>query len=182
MTDRVKEVLSGLTGEDFDNNPHLQGTAARWAKMIDELTTQDRVNMTVFPNQPRVDEMVVVSNIPFYSLCAHHIIPFFGKSHVAYVPDKSIIGLSKIPRIVKAFSKGLRVQEELTEKIATALEETLDPVGVAVVMAAEHLCMTMRGVQVPGTVTTTSSMKGCFLDPNKQARAEFLSLVHRNGG
>lgn len=178
LTLQTKALLTDITGVDFDEE-HTKDTPARWIKMMKELTTEPPFTLTKFLNEdPKVDEMVVVANIPFYSLCAHHIIPFFGKAHVAYVPGKYIVGLSKLARMVKYWSKGLNIQEELTDGIAETLSQELDPVGVGVVMAAEHLCMTMRGVQVPGALTTTSAMRGCFLDPTKQARQEFLALAN----
>lgn len=161
---------------DWDNDPHLKETPTRFAKMLKELTTPDDFDFTTFPAE-NIDEMVVVSDIPFWTFCAHHVIPFHGRAHVAYVPSGEIVGISKLPRTVQHFARGLNVQEELTHNIASFIHDNLKPVGVAVVMQAEHLCMTMRGAQVPGALTTTSKMTGCFLDPEKQARAEFLSMI-----
>jgi GTP cyclohydrolase I len=122
--------------------------------------------------------MVIVRDIPFVTLCAHHLVPFMGHAHVAYVPGSKLAGLSKFKRLVNYYSKGCWNQETLTQEIATALEEHLvDPVGVAVIMTAEHLCMTIRGAQSPGTTTTTSCMRGCFADHAKKARQEFLYLL-----
>jgi len=123
------------------------------------------------------DEMILVKDIELYSMCEHHMVPFFGKAHVAYIPDGHIVGLSKIPRVVDVFARGLQVQERLTMQIRTAIEDALNPQGVAVVIEATHLCMVMRGVQKQHSVTTTSSMSGPFLE-NTHTRAEFMRLIH----
>lgn len=123
------------------------------------------------------DEMILVKDIELYSMCEHHMVPFFGKAHVAYIPDGHIVGLSKIPRVVDVFARRLQVQERLTMQIRTAIEEALNPQGVAVVIEATHLCMVMRGVQKQHSVTTTSSMSGPFLE-NTHTRAEFMRLIH----
>ncbi len=175
--DYAERLLSNCVKDVDWDSPHLKATPARFAKMLRQLTTPDDFEFTTFPNERGVDEMVVVQDIPFYTLCAHHVIPFFGVAHIGYVPIDRIAGLSKFARTVQHFCKGLNVQEELTQIIANFLQEQLDPVGVAVVMRAEHLCMTMRGAQVPGTLTTTNSLKGCFRDPAEQARAEFMSTI-----
>ena len=169
-------LASTMPDEDWGHDPHLKQTPTRFAKMLRELTTPEPFEFTTFPNNG-TDEMVVVKDIPFYTLCAHHVIPFFGVAHVAYIPGEEIVGLSKLARVVRHFSSALNVQEELTQTIANYLADGLRPVGVAVVMEAEHLCMTMRGVQVPGTRTTTSCMLGAFGDHTRQARSEFLSLI-----
>lgn len=128
--------------------------------------------------EERYDEMVAVRDIEFYSLCEHHLLPFFGRAHLAYIPDGRIVGLSKLPRLVDLFSHRLQVQERLTTEIADALEEVLRPKGVAVVVEASHLCMMMRGVEKQGTQTVTSAMRGIFkADP--RTRNEFLDLVKR---
>ena len=123
------------------------------------------------------DEMILVKDIELYSMCEHHMVPFFGKAHVAYIPDGHIVGLSKIPRVVDVFARRLQVQERLTMQIRTAIEDALNPQGVAVVIEATHLCMVMRGVQKQHSVTTTSSMSGPFLE-NTHTRAEFMRLIH----
>ena len=128
------------------------------------------------------DEMVLVREIDFYSLCEHHMLPFFGRVHVAYIPDKKVIGLSKIPRLVEIFSRRLQVQERMTMQIAQTLDEVLDPKGVAVVVEAKHLCMMMRGVQKQNSSAITSSLRGEFADDPK-TRAEFMGLLrHPNEG
>src|ERR1700761_760328 len=126
------------------------------------------------------DEMVIVKDIEFYSQCEHHLIPFFGKAHVAYVPQGKVIGLSKIPRIVDVFARRLQVQERLTKQIAEAITDAINPQGVAVILEAQHLCMMMRGVEKQSSLTVTSSMLGVF-KTQLQTRNEFLSLVRRQG-
>ncbi len=176
MVLNAQMLLRGVVGWDaFEDAEHLEGTPNRWVKILDELTTPEEFEFTMFKSVH--DEMIVVSPIPFHSLCAHHVIPFYGEAHVGYIPQGKIAGLSKIARTVKYFSRNLWVQEDLTWTIAEHLEEQLKPKGVAVIMKAEHLCMTMRGVESPGSKTTTSIMRGVFLDPNKQARQEFLELI-----
>lgn len=154
---------------------HLKGTPERFVKMLRELTTPGHFQFTVF--ESTADEMVVVKDIPFVSLCAHHIVPFMGYAHVAYIPAGQIAGLSKFARLVRWAAANLCVQEELTRTIANEIGSQLRPLGVGVIMQAEHLCMTIRGVQTPGTKTITSCMQGVFLDPTKSARQEFLSLL-----
>ena len=124
-------------------------------------------------------EMILVKDIEVYSMCEHHMVPFFGKAHVAYIPNGHIVGLSKIPRVVDVFARRLQVQERLTIQIKEAIEEALKPQGVAVVIEATHLCMVMRGVQKQNSVTTTSSMSGPFMD-NAHTRAEFMRLITSN--
>ena len=126
----------------------------------------------------KYDEMVVVRDIDFFSLCEHHLLPFYGKCHVAYIPHERVVGLSKIPRLVEVFSRRLQVQERLTVQIAETLMDKLNPQGVAVVVEARHLCMMMRGVETPNAVAVTSSMHGVFLN-QQQTREEFLTLIRR---
>ena len=125
------------------------------------------------------DEMVIVKDVEFYSQCEHHLLPFFGKAHVAYVPDGKVIGLSKLPRVVEVFARRLQVQERLTRQIADAITEAIHPQGVAVILEAQHLCMMMRGVEKQHSKTTTSAMLGVF-KTQMQTRNEFLSLLHRD--
>ena len=127
------------------------------------------------------DEMVIVKDIEFFSMCEHHLLPFFGKAHVAYVPNGRVIGLSKVPRVVDVFARRLQVQERLTTEIADAIQEAIDPQGVAVILEAQHLCMMMRGVEKQHSATVTSAMRGVF-KTQVQTRNEFLSLVKRGSG
>jgi GTP cyclohydrolase IA len=174
--DLLCSVIPGFEERYMDGDQHVQRTPIRFANMLSELTTPQEFDFTIFDNRG-CDEMVTVGPIPFTAVCAHHIIPFVGQTWVGYIPDKMIVGLSKIPRCVINKSKGIWTQEELTNDIASFLEKQLEPIGVAVVMKAEHMCMTIRGVQVPGTMTTTSAMRGVFLEKDNNARHEFLELI-----
>jgi GTP cyclohydrolase I len=140
------------------------------------MTAEEAVGSAVFEEEHQ--QMVLVRDIGFYSLCEHHMLPFFGLAHVAYIPDGRIVGLSKLPRIVEVFARRLQVQERLTEQIATALEDVLQPAGVGVVIEAEHMCMAMRGVQKQGSRTITSALRGAFRDDSR-TRDEFLQLAHQ---
>ena len=166
-------------GEDIQREGLLK-TPERAAKAMQYLTKgynediNKIINGAVF--QSDNDQMVIVKDIEFYSLCEHHILPFFGTINVAYIPDGKVIGLSKIPRIVDIFARRLQIQEALTVQIATALQDTLDCKGVAVVTEAKHMCMLMRGVEKQNASMTTSSMQGIFRS-DKRTRAEFLSLI-----
>ena len=135
------------------------------------------INNAVF-NEDATD-MVVVRDVEFFSLCEHHLIPFFGRAHVAYLPNGKVIGLSKIPRIIDMFSRRLQVQERLTRQIAETVKEILDPIGVSVIMEGQHMCMQMRGVEKQNSLTTTSSMLGKFRESDR-TRAEFLSIISLN--
>jgi GTP cyclohydrolase I len=181
IQDLVESLLVEL-GEDPDR-PGLKSTPDRVARALRELTDgygvrpQDVVADAVFDQD--YDEMVVVKDINFYSLCEHHLLPFFGSVHVGYLPKGKVVGLSKIPRLVEVFSRRLQIQEQLTRQIAEALNESLSPRGVGVVVEARHLCMEMRGVETPGGHMVTSCMLGTFRrDP--RTRAEFLDLVRRS--
>ncbi len=172
------QIIENL-GEDL-NRQGLVKTPARAAKAMEFLTSgysQDIIkllNEAIFDED--YDEMVIVKDIEFYSLCEHHILPFWGKCHVGYLPRKRIIGLSKIPRIVDMFSRRLQVQERLTRQIAEALEEALDPTGVGVVMEAQHMCMMARGVEKQASKMTTNTMRGTFRE-DSSTRAEFLRCI-----
>jgi len=169
----VRELLVGL-GEDA-NRPGLVDTPRRVANFYKEWLDSKRANMTEFVTS--YDNMVIVKNIPFYSLCEHHILPFWGKAYIGYIPSKRILGLSKLVRILDKYSRRLQIQEHLTLEVADAIEEIVAPLGVMVVIEAEHLCMSMRGVEVPGARTITSCIKGVF--KKEATRQEFLSLINR---
>ncbi len=178
----VHQLLEGL-GEDPERNG-LQDTPKRVAKSLTYLTQgyqqdiDELLNGALFPIE--YDEMVIVRDIDFFSLCEHHLLPFFGKCHVGYIPSKHVVGLSKIPRVVDAFSRRLQVQERLTVQIAHTLQHKLKPHGVGVVMEARHLCMSMRGVEKQNTVAVTSEMLGVFRK-QQQTREEFLKLIRQRG-
>ncbi|MBI3015236.1 MAG: GTP cyclohydrolase I FolE [Candidatus Tectomicrobia bacterium] len=164
----IREIIEGLLhwlGED-PSRPGLDKTPERVAEALQFLTRgyqqdiDEVLNGALFPIA--YEEMVIVKDVDFYSLCEHHLLPFFGKCHVAYIPDKKVIGLSKIPRLVEVFSRRLQVQERLTCQIAETIQEKISPVGVAVVMEAQHLCMMMRGVEKQNTLAVTSSMLVVF--------------------
>ena len=170
----VRDLLLAL-GRDI-HDPDLRETPRRVAAAFGELLTHDPVSLTTFPNASAYDELVVVREIPFHSLCMHHLLPFHGVAHVAYLPADRIIGLSKLARVVELFARGLQLQERLTMQVARCLQEHLRPKGVGIVVEAEHLCMSLRGVQKAGTRTTTSALLGLLRD-DARTRHEFLSLV-----
>ena len=173
-----KDVLTQL-GEDPEREG-LVKTPERVAKALQYLTHGYDLNPAEILKSAMFKEdysqMVVVKDIEVYSMCEHHMLPFFGKAHIAYIPNGHIVGLSKIPRIVDAFARRLQVQERLTNEIRDCIQNTLNPMGVAVVMECKHLCMSMRGVQKQNSVTTTSAFTGTFLS-NDKTRAEFLRLI-----
>jgi len=175
------EQLLGLLGEDPTREGLLK-TPERVAKALRFFTQGYQQDVEEVFNgalySVKYDEMVVVRDIDFFSLCEHHLLPFYGKCHVAYIPNDRVVGLSKIPRLVEVFSQRLQVQERLTVQIAETLQEKLNPQGVAVVIEARHLCMMMRGVETPNAVAVTSSMHGVFLNQQK-TREEFLTLIRR---
>ena len=184
LEDLVREILPRL-GEDPDREG-LQRTPARVAKSLEFLTGGYRADIHKIVNEAlytvKYDEMVIVKDIEFFSLCEHHMLPFFGKVHVAYLPKDRVIGLSKLPRIVDVFARRLQIQERLTQQVAQTIQEAIDPVGVGVVCEARHLCMMMRGVEKQHSGAITSAMLGAFRDC-KETRDEFLSLVsHRVNG
>jgi len=181
IASRMKDVL-GMLGEDATREG-LASTPERYEKAIRYLTSgyhtsvEEVVNGALFT--VKFDEMVVVKDIEFFSLCEHHLLPFFGKMHVAYLPKDRVIGLSKIPRVVDMFARRLQVQERLTQQIAEAISGAVAPRGVAVLCEARHFCMMMRGVEKQHSGTVTSAMLGAFRK-NKATRDEFLSLVGRH--
>ncbi|APF20728.1 GTP cyclohydrolase I FolE [Caldithrix abyssi] len=178
MEEAVRQILLGI-GEDPERQG-LKNTPFRVAKMFREVTKgyqadpQKIINNAIFDVD--YDEMVVVANIEYYSLCEHHLLPFFGVVHVGYIPRGKVVGLSKIPRIVDMFARRLQIQEKMTLEIAHLLNDALDPDGVGVVVEGQHMCMMMRGVQKDKAKMITSAMLGSFKDDEK-TRAEFLSLI-----
>ena len=184
--DRVKaaiEVLLAETGEDAERDG-LVRTPERVAKSLEFLTsgynqdTEEVLNGALFSVD--YSEMVIVKDIDFYSLCEHHLLPFFGKCHIAYLPRDRVVGLSKIPRLVNVFSRRLQIQERLTNQIAQVIEDTLHPLGVGVVIEATHLCMLMRGVEKQNSFALTSAMLGAFRN-DARTRSEFLELLKLRG-
>jgi GTP cyclohydrolase IA len=180
IEDIVRALLTEL-GEDPQRDG-LRETPRRVAKSMAFLTSGYHTDLTTIVNNALFDvdysEMVIVREIDFYSLCEHHLLPFFGKCHVAYLPSKKVIGLSKLPRIVDMFARRLQVQERLTEQVADAIAEIINPEGVAVVIEATHLCMAMRGVEKQNSLTVTSAMRGAFRQ-DARTRHEFLELIRR---
>jgi GTP cyclohydrolase I len=182
MQDLIRQLLVEL-GENPDREG-LMRTPLRVDKALRFLTSGYRANIAEVLNDAlfTVDysEMVIVKDIDFYSLCEHHLLPFFGKCHVAYIPRRRVIGLSKIPRLVDVFARRLQIQERMTNQIAETIREKIDPMGVAVVCEGTHLCMSMRGVEKQNSFAVTSAMLGIFRD-NARTRLEFLDLIKRPG-
>jgi len=178
IADSVRKIIEEI-GED-PNRDGLRRTPERFEKAFRFLTSgyqqdpEKLLNGAMF--SVCYDQMVLVKDIEFYSLCEHHLLPFFGKCHVAYIPDKKVVGLSKIPRLVNMFARRLQIQERLTNQIANSIQQKIAPLGVGVVIEGRHLCMAMRGVEKESSQTVTSAMLGSFKD-NPKTREEFLSLV-----
>src|SRR5437016_678690 len=182
IEDLVAEMIP-LLGED-PGREGLQRTPLRVAKALEFLTSGYRADIPKIVNDAlysvKYDEMVIVKDIEFFSMCEHHLLPFFGKMHVAYLPKDKLIGLSKVPRVVDMFARRLQLQERLTQQVAQILQEVLEPRGVGVICEARHFCMMMRGVEKQQSGTVTSAMLGAFRN-RKDTRDEFLSLVsHKN--
>src|SRR5271155_3882591 len=181
--DLYRELLIRI-GEDPSREGLLR-TPERMEKSLKFLTRGYSMNVSDVLHEALFDvdydEMVIVKDIEFFSMCEHHLLPFFGKAHIAYVPNGKVIGLSKIPRLVDVFARRLQVQERLTTEIADAITEAINPQGVAVILEAQHLCMMMRGVEKQHSATVTSAMRGVF-KTQTQTRNEFLSLVRRGNG
>src|ERR1700732_1260264 len=179
IADLVRKMLT-LIGED-PNREGLRRTPERFEKAMRYLTSGYRQDPEKLLNGAMFsvcyDEMVVVKDIEVYSLCEHHLLPFFGPCHVAYIPSKKVVGLSKIARLVNMYARRLQIQERLTSQIAKSIQERLSPEGVGVIIEARHLCMVMRGVEKQNSMATTSAMLGAFRE-NKQTRDEFLALVN----
>jgi GTP cyclohydrolase I len=183
IAELVKQLLKEL-GEDaqregLSRTPERVEQALRYLTSGYAIAVSDVLNDALFVEE--YDEMVVVRDIDFFSLCEHHLLPFFGKAHVAYMPDRKIVGLSKIPRLVEMYSRRLQVQERLTTQVASTLDEVLQPRGVAVVMEAVHLCMLMRGVEKQNSKAVTSAMLGAFRS-RPETRAEFMELIKGGRG
>jgi GTP cyclohydrolase I len=180
IAELVRKILLRI-GENPDREG-LQGTPARYEKALRFLTSGYAMDPAKVLNGAMFsvcyDEMVVVKDIELFSLCEHHLLPFIGRCHVGYIPNKKVVGLSKIARLVNVFSRRLQIQERLTSQIAKAIQEHISPEGVGVVIEARHLCMVMRGVEKQHSEAVTSAMLGSFRD-NKQTRDEFLSLIHQ---
>jgi GTP cyclohydrolase I len=179
----VRKIIA-LVGEDPEREG-LKKTPERYEKALKFLTSGYHQNVDHLLNGATFsvcyDEMVVVKDIEFFSLCEHHLLPFFGKAHVAYLPSKKVIGLSKVARLVNMYARRLQIQERMTSQIARALEDKIAPQGVGVIIEARHLCMQMRGVEKQHGQAVTSAMLGAFRE-NKQTRDEFLALVGKNQG
>jgi len=170
----VRDLLRAL-GRD-PASPHLADTPRRVAESFTEMLTPREFDLTTFPNDEHYDELVLARNIPVHSLCEHHMLPFTGVAHVGYLPGERILGLSKLARVVELFARDLQVQERLTVQVANWLQENLAPKGVGVVIEAEHMCMSMRGVQASGSTTITSSVHGALRE-DARSRQEFFALT-----
>ena len=173
-TRAVSDLLDALGVEHAGD--HLVATPGRVPRAYAELLTPEPFEATTFPNDEGYDELVVARAIPFASLCEHHLLPFTGVAHVGYLPDERLLGLSKLARVVDHFARRLQVQERLTAQVASFIAETVQPKGVGVVLEAEHLCMSLRGVRSSGSRTVTSALKGIVRD-DPRTRAEFLALA-----
>ena len=180
IREHIRSIIE-ILGLDPAADPNLKDTDRRVAKMYLEmfsgLSEGAEPNITCFPNDEGYSAMVMEKDIPFYSMCAHHFVPFYGHAHMAYIPNERIIGLSKMPRIVEFYAKRPQLQERMTEQIAGYMEQRLRPQGIMVVLEARHLCVEMRGIKKPGATTVTSAIRGIFL--NKPVREEFLDLLKR---
>ncbi len=173
IRDSVRRIIDYF---DDSSREGLRDTPERYVKFLTEFLNPPEFNMTVFDSEG-MDEMVVQSNIPFYSLCEHHLVPFYGFAHVGYIPNGKIVGLSKLARTVELFSRRLQNQERITQQVADYLGENLHPAGVAVVIKAQHLCMAMRGVKKHDVWTTTSKLTGLFKE-DQSCRNEFLNFIN----
>jgi GTP cyclohydrolase I len=183
IVERMAVHVASMMGElNLDlTDPNFTETPERVAKMYMEmfhgLREGSEPQVTTFPNEGDYHHMVIEKEIPFYSMCAHHFVPFFGHAHISYIPESRIVGLSKLPRILEFYAKRPQLQERLTEQVAEYLWANLKPQGVMVVVEARHLCVEMRGVKKPGAMTTTSALRGCFAV--RKVREEFLALLSR---
>jgi GTP cyclohydrolase I len=177
VTRMLEELGEDPAREGLSDTPRRMADALRFLTEGYDLDPAEIVGDALFNED--YDDMVVIRDIPFFSLCEHHLLPFFGRVHVAYLPNGKVVGLSKVPRVVDAFAHRLQLQERMTRQVAEALNEVLEPDGVAVVVQARHLCMEMRGVEKPDAETVTSCMLGTFRD-DARTRTEFLDLIRRS--
>jgi GTP cyclohydrolase IA len=173
----VEDLLEAL-GCDMEDEV-LKDTPRRVAAAFSDFLTMEPFELTTFPNTEGYDELVIARSIQFHSLCMHHLLPFVGVAHVGYIPGERIVGLSKLARVVEKYARTLQVQERMTAQIASCLQRNLDPIGVGVVIEAEHMCMSLRGVRKPGAKTVTSALHGVIRE-DPRTRQEFLALA-KNG-
>jgi GTP cyclohydrolase I len=171
----MSELKLDLSDPNYEQTP--ERVAKMYLEMFHGLREGAQPKVTTFPNDEGYHHMVIEREIPFYSMCAHHFVPFYGHAHIAYIPEAEVVGLSKLPRILEFYAKRPQLQERLTEQVAEFLWTTLEPQGVMVVIEARHLCVEMRGVKKTGALTTTSALRGCFAD--RLVREEFLALLRR---
>jgi GTP cyclohydrolase I len=176
-TSILDSVGEDISREGLEKTPERAAKAMQFLTQGYELDAAEIIKSAMFKED--YSEMVIVKDIEVYSMCEHHILPFFGKAHIAYIPNGYVVGLSKLPRVVDVFARRLQVQERLTDQILHAIQENLNPLGVAVVIEAAHMCMMMRGVQKQNSMTTTSAFTGEFR--NAETRSEFLSLIGKGG-
>ena len=179
ISDHVRAIIGhlGLDATDANLIETPERVAKMYLEMFQGLSEGAEPKVTFFPNDERYTAMVMEKDIPFYSLCSHHFVPFYGHAHIAYIPNDKIAGLSKLPRILEFYARRPQLQERLTEQVAGFLAEKLSPQGVMVVIEARHLCVEMRGVKKPGALTVTSAIRGIFY--NRPVREEFLDLLKR---
>jgi GTP cyclohydrolase I len=175
MEAMMRELNLDLTDANYVDTPRR--VAKMYLEMFHGLREGAEPKITTFPNEEGYHHMVIEKEIPFYSMCAHHFVPFYGHAHIAYIPESEVVGLSKLPRILEFYAKRPQLQERLTEQVAEFLWTRLEPQGVMVVIEARHLCVEMRGVKKAGALTTTSALRGCFAD--RLVREEFLALLRR---
>jgi GTP cyclohydrolase I len=171
----MRELKLDLSDANYEQTP--ERVAKMYLEMFHGLREGAQPKITTFPNDEGYHHMVIEREIPFYSMCAHHFVPFYGHAHIAYIPEGEVVGLSKLPRVLEFYAKRPQLQERLTEQVAEFLWTKLEPQGVMVVIEARHLCVEMRGVKKAGALTTTSALRGCFAD--RLVREEFLALLRR---
>jgi len=182
VADHMRAIMKTLQMDDSDANyaETPERVARMYLEMFHGLFEGSEPRVTTFPNEEGYDHMVIEREIPFYSMCAHHFVPFYGHAHIGYIPNDTIVGLSKLPRVLEFYAKRPQLQERLTKQVAEYLWHRLEPRGVMIVIEARHLCVEMRGVKKPGAMTTTSAIRGCFSD--RKVREEFLALIRRQTG